>query len=627
MNRKFRILCMILALVFILVFLVSIVVSFAQAEALPAAGTRGETVYVDADANGNPLSMISSVYIGNPDKLETIVDHTTLTDIKNIAGNEEPVVDGDAVTFLANGEDVCYQGVASGELPFSVSVRYYLEGKLVTPEEIAGKSGHVRIEVGSANNLARKAAVDGEMMELYVPFSLICMMSLDETFTAVSAEGAKLSAQAGRITILSVLLPGLAKSLGTQDSERIKDGFVIEADVKNFGLGSMMFIGMTGIIDENDLSGIDDVEGLLAAIDGISAASTELYKGSKGIRNGLEEFGDGLALYVSGVAAAAEGALAASEGAEQLGQGMKELDSGTGQFSVSIDQIADAVDDARDLLNAAADPDAPVDPATKEIILDAVEEAARSAAAKIEADLRASLEARLAPHIPDPDERQAVIDAIVGDLDLDGFEITLSDGAFKAICDAVLSTTLARELVDKVNELADGAEALASGAGALASGADALDSAMAKLAGGLSELADGLNELDANGETMAAAFKSLTRGSRALTEGLKILGEEGLKAVVDETADIGVSISRKEALLALAQEYTSFTCTRPNPGDTVQFVLTTEEIAAKAPLENTPQPSPAPGAVGSGEDAGEGFFARLGQWFEELFASIRGWFE
>jgi len=127
---------------------------------------------------------------------------------------------------------------------------------------------------------------------------------------------------------------------------------------------------------------------------------------------------------------------------------------------------------------------------------------------------------------------------------------------------------------------------------------------------------------------MASALKSLTRGSRALTEGLRALGEEGLRAVVDETAGIGVSISRKDALLALAEEYTSFTCTRPNPGDTVQFVLTTEEIAAKAPLENTPRTSPSPGSGGAGESAGAGedFFARLGKWFGELFASIRGWF-
>ncbi|HWQ57422.1 MAG TPA: hypothetical protein VN540_00255 [Clostridia bacterium] len=625
MNRKFRILCMIIALVFIAVFLVSVVVSFVKAEGLPDGGVRGETVYVEADANGNPLSMISSVYISNPDKLDEIVDHTTLTDIKNIAGNEAPVVNGDAVAFKAAGEDVCYQGTASGELPFSVSVKYYLDGRLVTPDDIAGRSGKVRIEVKTVNNLARDAVVDGEEMQLYVPFSIICMLSLDDSFTAVTAVGAKLSAQAGQITILAVLLPGLAESLGAGNNDRIKDGFTIEADAENFELGSMMFVGMTGIIDENDLSGIDDVEGLMQALNDISLASTELYKGSKGIRDGIEEFGDGVALYISGVSDAADGASEAAQGADQLSVGMRDFDSGMGQFAMSIDQIAKAVDDARDMLNSAADPDAPVDPAAKQLILDAINQAVRGAAADIEADLRASLEARLAPYIPDAAERQAVIDAVVGDVDLDSFEVTLSDEAFRCICDAVFATAQAQELVELVNELADGVDEFASGANQLSSGANDLHAAMAALADGLSQLSDGLDTLDANGETIAAALKSLTRGSRALTEGLKTLSEEGLQTVVDETSDIGVSLSRKNALLALAEEYTSFTCTEPSPGDTVQFMLTTEEIAAEIPL-GSPEETPAPDEGGLEQDSETGFFKKIGEWFAGIFDAIGIWF-
>lgn len=53
MNRKFRLLCLIIALAFVLVFLISIVLSFARAEELPASGTRGETVYIETDADGS----------------------------------------------------------------------------------------------------------------------------------------------------------------------------------------------------------------------------------------------------------------------------------------------------------------------------------------------------------------------------------------------------------------------------------------------------------------------------------------------------------------------------------------------------------------------------------------------
>ena len=42
---------------------------------------------------------------------------------------------------------------------------------------------------------------------------------------------------------------------------------------KALNSGKCTFIGMTGIVDENDLSGIDDVEGLLTALDEVNEAS------------------------------------------------------------------------------------------------------------------------------------------------------------------------------------------------------------------------------------------------------------------------------------------------------------------------------------------------------------------
>lgn len=629
MKRATRIVCLVIAAIFIAVTLISVFMSIANAEGLDYGGTRGETVYVEADANGNPLSMISSVYISNPDKAQSITDYTTLTDIKNISGSEAPVIEGDAVTFAADGEDVCYQGTASGQLPFSVSVAYYLDGAPIAPGEIAGKSGKVRIEVKSANNLMREAMVDGEMMELYVPFSVICMMTLDDSFTAVSAEGAKLSAQAGQITILSVLLPGLAESLDAQEGDRIRDSFVVEADAKSFELGSMMFVGMTGIIDENDLTGIDDIEGLLNALSDISAASTELYRGAKSLRNGLEGFTDGFSLYASGVSDASEGTRKAADGAGELSAGMDELNDGTWQVAASVDQIASALDQARDQLNAATDPDAEVDEATSQMIRDAINAAVRENAQEIEDQLAAALDARLAPYIPDETIRQAIVEGVIADLDLDSFEVDVSDEMIKNIRNAILATQQTQEMLTMLNELADGAQELSRGAGQLAVGSDKINDALKELAKGISELADGLDELDANGETMLKALKSLTRGSRALTDGLKALSEDGLKSVVDETDKLGVSLSRKDALLSLAEEYTSFTCTKPQIGDTVQFMFTTEEIIAEAPIENTPGVTDSPGAQAGNEGAqgnDESFFQRVGDWFSDVFESIKGWF-
>lgn len=65
MKKTTRILCLAIAAVFVVSLLFSIAMSIAYAEEDTSASSRGETVYVTADANGNVERVISSVYLGN----------------------------------------------------------------------------------------------------------------------------------------------------------------------------------------------------------------------------------------------------------------------------------------------------------------------------------------------------------------------------------------------------------------------------------------------------------------------------------------------------------------------------------------------------------------------------------
>ena len=51
---------------------------------------RSETVYVTATATGEVSSILSSVYIVNPDGREQLTDVSDLTDVHNILANETP---------------------------------------------------------------------------------------------------------------------------------------------------------------------------------------------------------------------------------------------------------------------------------------------------------------------------------------------------------------------------------------------------------------------------------------------------------------------------------------------------------------------------------------------------------
>ena len=67
---------------------------------------RTETVYVTADASGNPREVLCSVYLVNPDGREVIEDASTLTDAKCLTQNKTPVQTESGWAFTAEGEDV-----------------------------------------------------------------------------------------------------------------------------------------------------------------------------------------------------------------------------------------------------------------------------------------------------------------------------------------------------------------------------------------------------------------------------------------------------------------------------------------------------------------------------------------
>ena len=106
--------------------------------------TKDETVYVIAGADGEAEKVIVSDWIKNPNGETTINDSSDLTDIKNIKGSETYTIDEDGMKIWdAEGNDIYYQGYSDKTLPVDVGITYTLDGKTISPDDLAGQSGHV----------------------------------------------------------------------------------------------------------------------------------------------------------------------------------------------------------------------------------------------------------------------------------------------------------------------------------------------------------------------------------------------------------------------------------------------------------------------------------------------------
>lgn len=154
---------------------------------------KTETVYVKADAEGSVQDISVETVLRNRNNGEDIPDYSTLSDIKNMEGDEEFTQDSDGmILWENNGENISYKGKSDQELPVSVKISYYLDGKQAAPEEIAGKSGSVRIRFDYENHTSEKVTVAGKTVDVQTPFVLLSVMFLpSDTFSNIKVTNGK----------------------------------------------------------------------------------------------------------------------------------------------------------------------------------------------------------------------------------------------------------------------------------------------------------------------------------------------------------------------------------------------------------------------------------------------------
>ena len=116
--------------------------------ACPAlAEDKKETVFVMADATGETDHIVVSERLYNADGSDVLTDVSALDNIENVGGEQTFSDENGMLVWNAQGSDISYEGTSEAPLPVSVHISYKLDGRDVTPEELAGKSGHLEISI------------------------------------------------------------------------------------------------------------------------------------------------------------------------------------------------------------------------------------------------------------------------------------------------------------------------------------------------------------------------------------------------------------------------------------------------------------------------------------------------
>ena len=110
---------------------------------------KEETVYVNADATGTSDEVTVSNWLKNSGSVSgSLTDASTLKDIKNVKGDETFKASGDTLTWNTDGEDIYYQGTTDQDLPVSVKLTYYLDGKEISGLNKRQLTAYRRYDVG-----------------------------------------------------------------------------------------------------------------------------------------------------------------------------------------------------------------------------------------------------------------------------------------------------------------------------------------------------------------------------------------------------------------------------------------------------------------------------------------------
>ncbi len=569
---------------------------------------KEESVYVEADASGKAEDITVNVTLKNPGDDQPITDVTNLKGIRNKEGDEEFTESADGkLTWENHGEDIVYEGTSSSLLPVNVAVTYYLDGSEVSPEDLAGKSGEVKIRFDYQVDAEEKVTVREEARNADVPFVCMTMMVLpDEHFDSIRIDNGKMVSMDEQTIVIGYAVPGLAESMNLAGHEMTEEIDVPEyvevtAYATDFELDFTATVVSNGLFKEIEDDDLKDFDEMMDDMDELADASKELVDGTKELADGAKTFSDYLSQYTEGVSAVSKGLSKLSDGTKTLNDNKDSLADGAQQLRDGLSQMDES------LQQYDFDGEAMMAQMTAEI-QETIETAVAAAVAQIQANAsegaRGSAYAAALAAFSENEAFAALSDeekeALAGQIAAgtqENFNALMAQQAEAGAAAEVSETTTEEtsgtetgtdslagstdlaQLGEMLTTLKESVHALAQGSAGLYDGIVQYNEGISGVHEGVSQLYDGTKKLDSAGDEMTEGYDAFVDGTKELHEGFEEFDKEGIQELT-KTADEDLDdlLTRLRTLKAVDQAYNNFTGLEKDQTGSVRFIIETEGI-------------------------------------------------
>ena len=287
--------------------------------------TKDETVYSKMDSNGKNYKTIVSTHIKNTENADLINDLSDLLNVKNTSGDETYTQDGNKFVWNDNKNDIYYQGESSKELPIECNVKYELDGKELSANEIAGKSGKVKITLQYTNKEERTVDINGKKVKMYVPFVVVAGTIIEnENARNIEVSSGKVVDDGSKTVIVGMAMPGLQESLGLSDDEvEIPSNVEITMDATNFETSSIMSYVTPKVLEEDDLKVFDNLDEIYGKVNTLQTSMNQIQDGANTLKDGTTQLATGANTLKDGVTTAYNGAQTISSEVAKSTQSLK----------------------------------------------------------------------------------------------------------------------------------------------------------------------------------------------------------------------------------------------------------------------------------------------------------------
>lgn len=219
------------------------------------------------------------------------------------------------------------QKVIETELPIECKVTYELDEKPIEPQELAGKSGKVKITIEYTNKDEHIVKISGKNEKLYTPFVAICGTIIDnENNKNIQITNGKIVNNGNKTIVVGMAFPGMQESLDiSKDKIEIPNIIEITMNTTNFELSNMVTYVTPKILEDEDLAVFDKLDEMYSQLETLQSSSKQLVEGAQTLQEGTKTYTEKSQEFNQAMKQVANGANSATQNYNQINSGISKI--------------------------------------------------------------------------------------------------------------------------------------------------------------------------------------------------------------------------------------------------------------------------------------------------------------